>query len=405
MTNYDLYLEKVRAMGMDYRWAGMFVKKLRDDEAAFHVSDWEQKRWAMERGFYPGRIELYGLTEDNYHNYMPDFQYFMLHPLNNHFLKWLDKTTLKYVLNSNGCEALMPEYYVYVENDLCGGRFTYLMDCPTDIPKDEDFLWHLLERKGMLAMKPNSGTSGGLGFIKMELRDDGLYENNKPIDRARFNEIRDTMRNYIVTEYCPQHHALRAIWPDSECTLRVIMCKDVPSNRYTKTSWTCAVSYARFGTAINGGASNLSAGGVGVGFDFETGKMGDFCIRFKRYTPDGQIRLLHHPDSGYVWKDNSLPNWTYVRQQILHLCQHISSLDYLGLDIIITEEGLKLCEINSHPACDYEQIMCGPMLQNNNVRRFFENKGLHRFDSLCNGGGIRHLQSRKFNHKVQSLAA
>ena len=32
-------------------------------------------------------------------------------------LKWLDKTTLKYVLNSNGCESTMPEYYVYVEND------------------------------------------------------------------------------------------------------------------------------------------------------------------------------------------------------------------------------------------------------------------------------------------------
>ena len=27
-TNYDVLLEKIRALGMDHRWAGMFVKKL-----------------------------------------------------------------------------------------------------------------------------------------------------------------------------------------------------------------------------------------------------------------------------------------------------------------------------------------------------------------------------------------
>ena len=372
MTDYDLLLEKIRAIGMDYRWAGMFVRKLRDDENAFPVADEAKKRWALEHGFYPGRIELYGLTEENYKNYVPDFQYFMLHPMNNHFLKWLDKTTLKYVLNSNGCEDTMPAYYLYVENDLCGGRFTYLMDCPTDIPKDKDFLWNLLKKKRILAMK--------LGFIKMELRDDGIYENNKPINMERFEEIRDTMRNYIVTEYCHQHHELEKVWPDSECTLRVIMCKNYTEDKYALTTWSCAVSYARFGTSINGGASNLSSGGVGVGFDFETGKYKDFCIRYKRFTPDGKWMLDRHPDTGVVWKNNALPNWSLVRNKINALCQHVSSLDYMGLDIIITEDGMKLCEINSHPAIDYEQVMCGPVLKNEKVRAFFEHKGITKWD-------------------------
>lgn len=380
-TNYDVLLEKIRALGMDYRWAGMFVKKLRDDEEAFPVFDDDKKKWALERGFYPGRIELYGLTEENFQNYVPDFQYFMLHPMNNHFLKWLDKTTLKYVLNSNGCEDTMPEYYAYVENELCGGRFTYLMDCPTDISKDKDFLWNLLQQKKILAMKPNSGTSGGLGFIKLEQREDGLYENNKPINFTRFEEIRDTMRNYIITEYAHQHKELANVWPDSECTLRVIMCKNTSEDRYAQTTWSCAVSYARFGTSVNGGASNLSSGGVGVGFDFETGKYNDFCIRYKRYTPDGKWLLEKHPDTNAEWKTLGLPNWEFVRNKINNLCNHVSSLDYLGLDIIITQEGMKLCEINSHPAMDYEQVMCGPTLSRDKIRSFFENKGLRKFDA------------------------
>ena len=51
MTNYEVFLEKVRALGMDYKWAKMFVKKLSDDEKAFPTTK-EQAEWALKRGFY-----------------------------------------------------------------------------------------------------------------------------------------------------------------------------------------------------------------------------------------------------------------------------------------------------------------------------------------------------------------
>lgn len=379
-TNYEVLIEKIRTLGMDYRWAGMFVKKLRDDEQAFPVEDEDKKRWALEKGFYPGRIELYGLIADNWKLFVPDYQYFMLHPMNNHFLKWLDKTSLKYVLNSNGCEVVMPEYYVYVENELCGGRWTYLMDCPSDIPKNKDFLWNLLKRQKILAMKPNSGTSGGLGFIKLELRDDDIYENNKLIDMSRFEEIRDTMRNYIITEYCQQHHELARIWPDSECTLRVIMCKDPTADKYALTTWSNVVSFARFGTRQSGGASNLSAGGVGIGFDFETGVFKTTGVRYRRFCEDGNWEINKHPDTGILWEGFCLPNWKAVKTKLIRVCQHISSLDYLGFDIIITEDGMKLCEINTHAALDYSQVMSGAALSSPKVREFFECKGLRKFN-------------------------
>lgn len=379
MTDYVKLLDEVRTFGMDYKWASMFVKKLKDDEAAFPTDD-ATKKWALERGFFPGRVELYGLTEDNYMDYIPDFQYFMLHPLNNHFLKWLDKTTLKYVLNSNGCEDTMPDYYAYVENELCDGRWTYLMDCPTDIPKDKNFLWNLLKKQKVLAMKPNSGTSGGLGFIKLELRGNEIFENNKLIDTMRFEEIRDTMRNYIITEYCYQHHELAEVWPDSECTLRVIMCKDFAEDRYSPAEWSNVVSFARFGSKLSGGASNLSAGGVGVGFDFETGKFNPVGVRYRRFCKDGNWRIDQHPDTKIVWDGFSLPNWQFVKKKILDICRHMSSLDYMGFDIIITEDGMKLCEINSHAALDYSQIMSGAALKKSSVRAFFEKKGLKKFD-------------------------
>ena len=141
-----------------------------------------------------------------------------------------------------------------------------------------------------------------------------------------------------------------------------------------------SVSYARFGTSINGGASNLSSGGVGVGFDFQTGKYNDFAIRYKRYCSDGEWYIKKHPDTNYEWGGKALPNWKNVKNKIEDICNHISSLDYLGLDIIITEEGMKLCEINSHPAMDYEQIMCGPALKKPKIHEFFEHKGIYDVD-------------------------
>lgn len=377
MTNYDVLLEKARELGMDYRWARMFVKKLKDDEEAFQVDD-ASKKWALERGFYPGWIETYGLTEENYRDFMPDYQYFMMHPMNNHFLKWLDKTTLKYVLNSNGCEASMPEYYLYVENN---DDYTYLMDCPNHIPKDKDFLLNLLKEKGTLAIKPNSGSSGGLGFIKLELHDGQMYENNKPIDMDRFNVILKHLQNNIITEYCYQHHELAEIWPKSECTLRIVMAKSPRKEHHEVPQWVCVVSYARFGTAISGGASNRSAGGISIGFDFETGLYNDVCLRTKRFCADGKWRLeCRHPDTGASFEGKGLPNWDYTRDMINRICQHVSSLDYLGLDIIITEDGMKLCEINSHPAMDDEQIMCFPAMSKKEFREFFNSKGFEKFD-------------------------
>lgn len=377
MTNYEKLLTEVRELGMDYKWAKMFVKKLSNDEREFPVSE-EARNWALKKGFFPGRVSLYGINEENYKDYIPDYNYFMLHPLNNHFLKWLDKTTLKYVLNSNGCEDVMPEYYAYVEND---GSFTYLMDVPEGIEKDENFLMNLLKYKGILAMKPNSGTSGGLGFIKLEIKDNVIYENNKIIDASRVTEIRDAMRNYIITEYARQHHELAKVWPDSECTLRVIMAKAPKKDRFALTEWNCAVSYARFGTSVNGGASNLSSGGVGVGFDFNTGQYNDFCIRYRRYCEDGNWMLEKHPDTNVEWKNSGLPNWEFVKNRIEAICQHISSLDYMGLDIIITEHGMKLCEINSHPAMDYAQTLCGPTMAKEKIREFFENKGIYKHNA------------------------
>lgn len=88
MTDYEKLRLLLIEEGMDKKWSKMFVKKLSDDEIAF-PTDTATREWAIGKGFFPGRVELYGLNESNYKAYLPDYSYFMIHPINHHFKIWV----------------------------------------------------------------------------------------------------------------------------------------------------------------------------------------------------------------------------------------------------------------------------------------------------------------------------
>ena len=377
MINYDKMYDQLVEKGMQKKIAKLFIKKCKIEEDIYKGND-VTREWAMTKGFFPSRVDLYGLNDENYKNYMPDYVDFRLHPYNNHFVIWInDKLSLKYTLGRDFAD-IMPAYYLYIENN---GDYTYLQDTPASITKDENFILNLLKEKKVLIIKPNSSKSGGEGVMKVEWADDQIRINNKEeITLNAFQERIKNLGNNIVTEYVHQHSDLSRIWPDSECTLRIIMIRLPKENLYEKANWKCIVSYARFGTSLSGGASNVSSGGIGIGFDFETGQYNPYAVRYRQFCPDGKWKLYEHPDTHVVWQNEKLPNWDYVRNMLYKVCDHYSSLSHLGFDVIITEKGFVFCEINSKPALNYEQVICGPILTSNDNIEYFKSKGMDSID-------------------------
>ena len=377
MINYDKMYEQLVEKGMQKNIAKLFIKKCKIEEDIYKGNE-TTREWAMTKGFFPSRVDLYGLNDENYKNYMPDYVDFRLHPYNNHFVIWInDKLSLKYTLGRDFAD-IMPEYYLYIENN---GDYTYLQDTPALIVKNENFILNLLKEKRVLIIKPNSSKSGGEGVMKVEWADNHICINNKEeITIEAFQERIKNLGNNIVTEYVHQHSDLRRIWPDSECTLRIIMIRLPKENLYEKVKWKCIVSYARFGTTLSGGASNVSSGGIGIGFDFETGQYNPYAVRYRQFCPDGKWKLYEHPDTHVVWKNEKLPNWNYVKDTLYKVCDHYSSLSHLGFDVIITENGFVFCEINSKPALNYEQVICGPVLTSEDNIAYFKSKGMNNID-------------------------
>lgn len=377
MINYDKMYEQLVEKGMQKNIAKLFIKKCKIEEDIYKGNE-TTREWAMTKGFFPSRVDLYGLNDENYKNYMPDYVDFRLHPYNNHFVIWInDKLSLKYTLGRDFAD-IMPEYYLYIENN---GDYTYLQDTPALIAKNENFILNLLKEKRILIIKPNSSKSGGEGVMKVEWADNHICINNKEeITIEAFQERIKNLGNNIVTEYVHQHSDLRRIWPDSECTLRIIMIRLPKENLYEKAKWKCIVSYARFGTSLSGGASNVSSGGIGIGFDFETGQYNPYAVRYRQFCPDGKWKLYEHPDTHVVWKNEKLPNWNYVKDTLYKVCDHYSSLSHLGFDVIITENGFVFCEINSKPALNYEQVICGPVLTSEENIAYFKKKSMDSID-------------------------
>lgn len=391
MTNFDKMYSLLVEKGMDKKIAKLFIKKYKIEEGYYKCSE-DTRKWAMERGFFPSRVEVFGLNDDNYKYYLPDYVDFRLHPYNNHFVIWInDKLSLKYTLGRDFAD-IMPEYYLYIENN---GEYTYLQDTPASIAKDKDYILNLLKEKKVLIIKPNSSTSGGEGVMKVEwLNDLQQFDNQKfelvggrvrinnkeLISEAEFQERIKNLGNNIVTEYANNHSELKKIWSKSECTLRIVMIKLPKTDPYLKAKWKCIVSYARFGTSLSGGTSNLSSGGVGIGFDFQNGRLKPFGIRKQEFCPDGQWKYSEHPDTHIIWKDTCLPNWDYVRDTLYKVCDHYSSLSHLGFDVIITEKGFVLCEINSKPGMDYEQVVCDPPLLPKENIEYYNSKGMGRIN-------------------------
>lgn len=50
-----------------------------------------------------------------------------------------------------------------------------------------------------------------------------------------------------------------------------------------------------------------------------------------------------------------------VKDVVLTACSYLSSLDFFGGDVVITDKDLKILEINSLPAISTPQVVTGPM--------------------------------------------
>ena len=308
------------------------------DDAKYKGTSLSQKLWCWKKGFYSYRIKQYGLDKDNYSEILSDYDYKRIRPLNSSFRKWFwDKELSYYILRQFG--DIVPRYYYRIkEVDKVVKILSYDDVDGRTLCTPSDVVDTLVE-KGKLVIKPSIG-SHGKGFYKLTF-DSGnniFTVNDKECSRKDVEELIGSIKkNYLVSEYIEMHDELKKIYDKVACTIRVMTINDGSSDSYIKDA------YFRIGTSRTGNTDNLSSGGATAKVDVVTGKLyNPETLKNHEFVP-----CQFHPDTGTPI-DGVIPNWEEVKAGVTHICETLSTLEYLGFDIVVTNDGFKVLELNTH---------------------------------------------------------
>lgn len=320
------------------RWISDVWKDFRTNKEA----SFGQKMWAYRHGFLSYRIPQYGITEENYGEYISDFEYKWLRHINPKYRKWMeDKITVKYVCSEyNHC---FPEYYYHIICKNGNNKVISMMDLPEGYTNEFEEIFRLVEEKGVLALKPDEGSHGD-GFYKFTCENGQYQLNYQDVTKQQVLDILEDIENqYLVTEYINMCDELKAVYDGSVNTVRMLVFKKDGKQPQISNA------YVRFGSKKTGAVDNVGAGGMTATIDVATGHFHDAKI-----VMDGEITDCPiHPDTG-VPIDGYLPHWEQVKKDVLAVTKSIRQLEWFGVDLAVTNDGIKFPEINRFP--DYPAV-------------------------------------------------
>lgn len=320
----------------------------------------KRRRWAWKHGFLAQKLNNYNLTEENCGDYLSDFDYYMLYPLNNRFSLWIDdKLTLRYVLER--FKQYLPKYYFAADME---GRLQCLPDYASDSSRaDASQVAALLRENGLLAAKRNQG-SGGDGFYRMEYSDGVYTVNGKQMDEAAFLPFVRSLRGYLITEFVVQCERYMQICPSATHTLRV------QTARADDGEIRVLFSFIRWGMDAEDFCVAHSTAGVNAAVDVSRGEVhsGYYLDREHIY----HNNLTRHPVSG-AELTGKIPYWEEIVRTCTSIHRYLSELSYIGFDVVVTDNGFRVIEINSHSGIrTYQHVY--PMLTDERCGAYFRAK-------------------------------
>lgn len=315
----------------------------------------ERLRW-WSRGFLSQSVVYYGLTEDNWRDYVSDYVRALRTPLINGSYNPTLNDKLVFYLTMTHLSAPTPAVY-----GLVGRDGTSWLGSPAG-EEPVTGLMQALERRGELVLKP---FDGGLGerIVFLELEDGRIRANGAPVDAG---DLPSLLRpGTLICERVHQGRYAAEIFAGSTNTLRIVTMWD-----YEAGAPFVAAAAHRFGTHRSAPVDNTGQGGVGAAVDAATGELGPLLS-----AEGARLRRdAHHPDTGVRVQGTLVPSWATLVEDLLALARRLAHVPYIGWDVVVGDDGHSLIEGNAAPDT-LTQAFSGPWLADPRIRRFYEHHG------------------------------
>jgi len=314
-----------------------------DRVADLYTKDWfdfngttkEQKKWAYSHGFSSYKMaEWYGITKENYKDFISDFDFYA--PNNyiqqSEIVSWFEHKLNTYYLLSP-FKDFMPTHYYYVYKGCI-----MPLDVKTNKVSNVTDVISLIKEKKSIAAKACFG-GHGVGFYKFDFRDGIFYSNNKEITENELAKIISCMECYIITDFVIPHPFFQELCgKDTFAVMRVITVFDPEDGPQI----TC--SAIRLGCK-KAGITTDHEGTIYCGLSLDKG------VSFKplyRKADNLYVNCEKHPDTDKSLVGFTLPNNDKLRELVISVSRYLPMTPYLVMDIIPTENGFSILEINSH---------------------------------------------------------
>ena len=334
---YVEFYTLAREMGVvPFRYARI-AEEYTDDYFAETGVPREEKDWYYRRGIPTFKTGWYGLTKENYNDYISDFDFYS--PVNYlkkpPLIKWFDyKLTTWYVLSC--FREYMPRHFFFIEN----GELIP-MDAGLSRYGTAEDVFSILQT-GPIALKSCSG-GHGKGFFKVEALENTYAINHEPADAAEVRELIASLDDYILTAYALPHKLFRdACGEQSFTVLRTVSVFDKDDGPQI------TAILIRLGSKAAGIVTDYD-GCINCGVDLETGRIFNPLMR----TGDAEniIRrnpMRFHPDTEEDLESLTVPHFGMLTDVVKKISAHLAMTPYLVMDIVPTDEGFQILEINSH---------------------------------------------------------
>ncbi|MFA6132917.1 MAG: sugar-transfer associated ATP-grasp domain-containing protein [Phycisphaerae bacterium] len=225
-----------------------------------------------------------------------------------------------------------------------------ILDHPAQVPAAAE----IMRQAGQFVVKPSRG-SGGRGVLVIAGSEEGDFRTSSGVamswDEMRYHllmtlagafSIGGRADRVIIEQRVSRHAAFEGLAVNGTPDVRLIVYRG-----------SAIMGMLRLPTLASGGRANLHQGALGLGLDIATGvSTGGFCR-------DRSVEV--HPDTGAALTGVAVPRW----KEMLAVSEKLSAavgLGYLGVDIVLGEEGPLVLEANGRPGLSIQIAnRCGLM--------------------------------------------
>jgi hypothetical protein len=319
----------------------------------------------LRYGFLPSSWRLYRLRPERRGDYLTDYARYCRTPfINGDYRFCLDNKIV-----FSGLLQRYPEHLPCTFGMIDQGRLLLTRDARGG--SAESSLEELVaSRTGKVVLKPVAGATGcGVMFLERAPTESGFLLNAKPRTAAELRGEIKRLDGYIVDEFVRQHPSVGRLHPTTPNTVRLWTMRDPDSGEPF-----IAGAVLRIGSSRSSPIDSFTQGGLCAAIDLASGRLGQAISRAEDGSP---IEHNAHPETGTPIAGEEIPGWRRLADKVLEICEALHFLNYIGWDIVVTEDGFRVIEGNSHPNMRMLQIQ-RPLLADPRIRRFYEVHGVVR---------------------------